>query len=401
MIVSSTLTTYGRGYLKVMCTMCTMGRAAALTLTLAAFTSLVLVLVPSAAAAQDRPCGSRGGVGPVGFDQAQDEAQDEGRRREVQTLMDVIRAALRGQVATERSFEWENDFLKGVEGKTYVPFTLVIDPVKVTSPTMAVYVLVTEHAPTDQPAAPDTDDRQSQADADQSQADADQSEDVSIAFEDAYFIDVDPSESVAHRLRRAFAVPGGEYDLYVAVKETSSSEDTEAPATVMMLKQGLTVPDLWGSELATSTVIMAQQVEPLAAPLSPEEQIANPYTIGAMRIVPAADSIFAGSDSLSLMFLVYNSRLNADNKPDVTVEYNFHRRTSAGEEFFNKTNPQHFNAETLPASFDGSAGHQLVAGQALPLSSFPEGDYRLEITVKDNASGASVIRDVTFTVGGP
>ena len=268
---------------------------------------------------------------------------------------------------------------------------------------------------TDQPAAPDSGGRQSQADADQSQ-------DVSTAFEDAYFIDVDPSESVAHRIRRSFVVPGGEYDVYVAVKETSSSEDTEAPAavmtpfglietsssedteapsTVMMLKQELTVPDFWVSELATSTVIMSQQVEALDAQLSPEEQIANPYTIGTTRIVPVADSIFARSEELSPMFVVYNPRLNADNKPDVTVEYNFHRQTSAGEEYFNKTPPQHFNAKTLPASFDVSAGHQLLAGQGIPLSLFPEGDYRLEINVKDNESGASVIRDVMFTVGGP
>ena len=61
------------------------------------------------------------------------------------------------------------------------------------------------------------------------------------------------------------------------------------------------MPELWGSELATSTVIMAQQVETLDAPLSPEEQIVNPYTIGTMRIVPVTDSIFASSDELSLV----------------------------------------------------------------------------------------------------
>ena len=374
MIVWSTLTSYGKSYLKVMCTMT---RAAALTLTLAAFTSLVLV--PSAAAQGQVP-------------------------QEVQTLIDVVRAAVRGEVVpAARPFEWEHDFLKGVEGKTYVPFTLVIDPVKLASPTMVMYVLVTERAPTDQSAAP--------------QADAAQSQDVSSALEiqDAYFIDVDPFESVAHRIRRAFSVPGGEYDVYVAIKETISSEeaaqtalrsaaqldDVPAQSTVMMLKQELTVPDLWGNELATSTVIMIQRVEPLAAPLSPEEQLANPYTIGTTRLVPVTDSIFAGAEELSLVLLVYNPSLNADNKPDVTVEYNFHRQTSAGEEYFNQTTPQHFNAETLPATFDVSAGHQIVAAQAVPLSLFPEGDYRLEITVEDNASGASVLRDVMFTVGGP
>ena len=385
MIVWSTLTSYGRSYPQVMCTV---SRAAALTLTLAAFTSLVLV--PSAAA-QD--------VDDVLVFGA--SAQDQ-VPRELQTLVDVVRAAVRDQlVPTARPFEWENDFLKGVDGKTYVPFSLVIDPVKITSPRMVVYLLVTEQAPTDQPAAPDSDDRQSQADADQS-------DDVSTAFEiqDAYFIDVDPLESVAHRLSRAFAVPGGEYDVYVAVKETSFSgdteaPDTEAPAMVMMIKEELTVPDLWGNELATSTVIMIQQFQILDTPLSPEEKLSSPYTIGMTRLVPVADSIYANSEELSLVFLIYNPSLNADNKPDVTVEYNFHRRTSAGEEYFNKMPPQHFNAQTLPAAFDVSAGHQIVAGQAVALSLFPEGDYRLEITVEDNESAASVIRDVMFTVGGP
>ena len=356
-----------------------MSRAAALTLTLAAFTSLVLV--PSAAAQDQVP-------------------------QEIQTLVEVVQATVRGQVApAARPFEWENDFLKGVDGNTYVPFTLVIDTAKVTSPTIAMYVFVTEHAPTDQPAdqpaAPDSGDRQSPA----------------LEMQDAYFIDVDPSESVAHRISRSFSIPGGEYDVYVAIKATGSSEDTAqaalrsaaqlafdgvpAQATVMVLKQELTVPDLWSNELATSTVIMTQRVEALDAPLSPEEQLAKPYVIGTTRLVPVTDLIFAASDELSLVLLVYNPSLNADNKPDVTVEYDFHRQTSTGEEYFNRTTPNVFNAETLPATCDVSAGHQIVAGQAVPLSLFPEGDYRLEITVEDKASGASVIRDVMFTVGAP
>ena len=371
MIGWSPLTSYWRSYLKVMRTM----SRAALTLTLAAFTSLVLV--PSAV--------------------AQDQVPPE-----LQPLADAVRAAVQGElVPTARPFEWENDFLKGAAGKTFVPFTLVIDPAKITSSTMVLYLLVTDHAPIDQPAAPDSDDRQSQADADQS-------EDVSTDFQvrDGYIIDLDPFESVSHRISRAFSVPGGVYDVYVAVKGRSSSEDietpdTEAPAMVMVLKEELTVPDLWGDELATSSVIMIHEVETLAVPLSQEEQAENPYTIGTARLVPVTDSIFARSEEVSPLLLVYNTSLNADNKPDVTVEFSFHRRTSAGEEYFNRMSPQHFNAETLPAAFDVSAGHPIIAGQPVPLSSFPEGDYRLEIVVEDNASGASVIRDVMFTVGGP
>ena len=48
--------------------------------------------------------------------------------------------------------------------------------------------------------------------------------------------------------------------------------------------------------------------------------------------------------------------------------------------------------------FDFAAGHQLQSGQAVPLASFPEGDYRLEIKVIDELSSKSVTRNVNFTV---
>ena len=65
---------------------------------------------------------------------------------------------------------------------------------------------------------------------------------------------------------------------------------------------------------------------------------------------------------------------------------------------FNKTPPQAFNAQSLPPNFDPSAGHQIVAGQAVPLASFPEGDFRLEIKVTDNKTSKSLTREVLFSV---
>jgi hypothetical protein len=45
-----------------------------------------------------------------------------------------------------------------------------------------------------------------------------------------------------------------------------------------------------------------------------------------------------------------------------------------------------------------AAGHQLSGSLGVPLASFPEGNYRLEIEVQDKAAGKQVTRDVTFTV---
>jgi hypothetical protein len=92
--------------------------------------------------------------------------------------------------------------------------------------------------------------------------------------------------------------------------------------------------------------------------------------------------------------------MDATNKPDVSVEYNFYAKQAGSEKFFNKTNPQNLNAQTLPKEWDAAAGHQLQSGQAVPLASFPEGDYRLEIKVTDKIANKTLTRDVNFSVSG-
>jgi hypothetical protein len=52
----------------------------------------------------------------------------------------------------------------------------------------------------------------------------------------------------------------------------------------------------------------------------------------------------------------------------------------------------------LPPQFDVAAGHQLPGSLVVPLTSFPVGDYRLEIKVTDKISGKTLTQNVNFTV---
>ena len=45
-----------------------------------------------------------------------------------------------------------------------------------------------------------------------------------------------------------------------------------------------------------------------------------------------------------------------------------------------------------------SAGHQIVAGQSVPLGSFPVADYRLEILITDNEGGSNLTQNVNFSI---
>ena len=320
-------------------------------------------------------------------------------QKEVQSLIDAVEEVVEsGLASTERPFEWESAYLRTEKenpsdtGTTYMIFTIVIDPMTITSPEMAMYLHVRERLETSP---------QSTTAALQEESEEDQ-EVESDTFDDWYMVELDQTEQVTHRVSRAFSVPGGDYDVYVAIKEATSS-DLDVPqidSPAMILKEEVTIPDLWNEQLTTSSIILADRVEALPSQPSAEEQRANPYMLGTTRIVPASDSTFALDEDLSLVFLVYNAVVSEDSKPDVTIEYSFHQITANGEEYFNKTPPQNFNPETLPPSFDLEEGHPLVAGQAIPVSFFPVGDYRLEIKVTDNAGETSLTRDVPFTVSG-
>jgi len=212
-------------------------------------------------------------------------------------------------------------------------------------------------------------------------------------------------------MSRSFTVPAGVYDVFVVAKEpTPEKAPKNAPPPKMsVLKQTVTVPDFWNSELNTSSVIVTEKIDPLPAPLTPTQQADRPYAMGSMELLPKFDMKFTKKSEIQTFMLIYNPKTDSANKPDVTVEYNFCQAApgnepkagepcKAGEKFFNKTNPQSLNAQTLPPIFDMAAGHQLQTGQAVPLASFPEGQYRLEIKVTDKLANKSLTRDVNFTI---
>jgi hypothetical protein len=323
-----------------------------------------------------------------------DKKKDEAQKREIQNIVKIVDDMAAGQPAPDDlGIKWlREDVLKAQGNKEYVPFTVNIDPSKV-SGNVAFYwrVVAKSTAPAAEPAPGKKDDKKDK-DKDKKKSD--------YAYEDISFVPVTAGQNPM-RISRSFTVPAGSYDVFVVVKEpTPEKAPKNAPAPkTSVLKQTVVVPDFWNGELATSTVLMAARIDPLPAPLTPQQQADRPYALGMMEIVPTFDNKLSKKSELSTFMLIYNPKVDSANKPDVTVEYNFYQKLAgAPEKFFNKTNPQALNAQTLPPQFDLAAGHQLQSGQAVPLASFPEGDYRLEIKVTDKIANKSLTREINFTV---
>ncbi len=321
-----------------------------------------------------------------------DKKQSDQQKKDTLDIVKIADGVAAGQPATnDLGLAWgHEDYLKATGNKEYVPFTLTFDPSKIASGSnVALYWRVvakdtTAAATLTLPAKKDDKDK-----------DKDKKPAPRFAYEDINFITANP----AGRISRAFTVGSGTYDVYVILREQASTQKNAPAPKVSVIKQTLTVPDFWSPDLTTSSVIIASKIEPLNAPLSPNEQLERPYALGMMEIVPALETRFTTKGELSIFMLIYNPKTDPMNKPDVTVEYNFYQKPAgAPEKFFNKTTPQDLNGKTLPSAFDMSLGHQLQTGQAVPLASFPAGDYRLEIKVTDKLATKTVTRDVNFTV---
>lgn len=306
--------------------------------------------------------------------QKDDKKRTKQEKEEIETLVKIVDSAMAGEAApSDVKLEIEPVFLKSQEARMFVPFTLEISDfpagkdavlyIRVVDPTQAV----------------------------------DPKKKVEYPWDDVHFVPAAQLAGSPARLNRVFMAKAGTYDVYVLAKERLPERAPKnATYKAGLLKTSVTVPDL-AAEFTTSSVLVADKVNVLSEPLSMDEARERPFSFGLQELEPAADMDFSKADELSIFFQVYNPGLTASGKPDLTLEYNFHRMEGDEEKFFNKTNPQAVNESNLPPQFD-PARFPVPGGITVPLKSFGEGKYRLEIKVTDKTSSKVLTRNVNFTV---
>lgn len=307
-------------------------------------------------------------------------------RKEAQAIEALLSA---GKIpANDLALTWlGSDALRSQNNKIYVPFTVTLDPAAVTTGRVTVYWRVTSADAPVEPPPPPPRGRRNKGDA---------REDAVPEY--LSIVALEPGQTAPFRVSRAVAVSPGAYELSVIVKETPpAGKKLDHPARVGFVRQSLSVPDFWSGDLTTSSVIVGSRIDPLPAPLTPAQLFERPYALGNIEVIPAGTTRFSKRDELSVFMMIYNAKVDASNAPDVMVEFNFFNVANGSEKYFNRTNPQALNAQTV-SGLDPATG--LPNGQTVPLGAFPEGDYRMEIKVTDKLAGKAITRDVKFSVAG-
>jgi hypothetical protein len=364
--------------------------AAALTVTCGTFVSA------------QRPA-PKGDQKPDAAAAAQQQAQDQ----DIQAVYHMADAAMAGQAPADFPIQLQTDFLKAQAGRVWVPLTMTLDPAKSTVGPLTLYLRVTPRgmsapapapAPAAAPAEPAKDgkdkDKKKKDDKDKKGAAPPAPPAASYPYQDVALLDLKaPAPGQPLRIQRGIGVPPGSYDLYIVMHERGATGKSS------VLKQPLDVPNYASGELMTSTIILAERVDQLAAPVATDQQSEHPYAFGQTEIVISPERRFKKSQELIVLFQIYNPNLTPDKKFYLEATYTFYRQEAGAEKRFNSTEPQKFDNESMGPNFDPTgATSSIQAGQGIPLQSFPDGPYRLEVKITDKQSTKVLTQSINFTV---
>src|SRR3954447_16992869 len=148
----------------------------------------------------------------------------EASHREGAALVSLVDAAASGRAASDFSIGWRNDFFKAQTG-TFVPFTVTVAPAQLSAASALMYVRATRRESARPRVA--------------------RVEGVRSPFELISPVQLAGRDEPV-RITRGFAVPPGEYDVYVALREQAPDLiASESRLKAAVLKQPLSVPDFW------------------------------------------------------------------------------------------------------------------------------------------------------------
>jgi GWxTD domain-containing protein len=210
-------------------------------------------------------------------------------------------------------------------------------------------------------------------------------------FEDTVQVDV-PAELLPRTAENASvywkAVPlrPGRYKLYVAVKDVNGDRKG-------IWSRSIVVPDYSEDKLATSTLIVADQMEAV-----PTKDIGTgSFVIGTMKVRPRvapADgkpAVFKKDKDQKLNFWMQVYNLGVDektHKPSATFEYNI-TNLATNKQVVQKTE----STDTM-----GNVGEQITLQKSIAAANLQPGIYKIQIKVNDNISKQTVDPSAVFQV---
>ena len=183
---------------------------------------------------------------------------------------------------------------------------------------------------------------------------------------------------------KALPLRPGRYRFDIVVKDVNGDR-------VGTWSRGVQVPEFSEEKLAASTLIVADQMEKVAA----KNVGSGNFVIGSTKVRPRVEpgngqpASFKPNQKANFWMQVYNLAMSEQTKkPSAEIQYEI-KNTA--------TNALVVDSRETTEQM-GNIGDQITLEKSLPLASLPAGIYQITITVKDNVSKQTISPTARFAV---
>lgn len=189
-----------------------------------------------------------------------------------------------------------------------------------------------------------------------------------------------PSLDLSSIYQKSVLLRSGLYRLDLVIKDTLNGN-------IGTLSAALRVPAFDEGRLDASSLILADQIEPVASVQIGTGQ----FVLGAYKVRPRTSREFSSSDTLGIYLQLYNLKVDeATHQTKASVAY---RIVEAGTE-----NQKEVWREVETADHLHQGGEQLTVERLIPVSSLAPGRYRIEVTAIDLLTNETISRAAEFIV---
>ena len=179
--------------------------------------------------------------------------------------------------------------------------------------------------------------------------------------------------------QKAVPLRPGLYRLDVVLKDTTSNN-------IGVVNTRLAVPPFDDDKLQASTLILADEISPVAA----KDIGLGMFVIGSMKVRPKLDQSFSASQPIGLYFQVYNLKIDdTTHKNNASVEIQILQGAQSIKHVVQSSEQLH------------QAGEQMTVQESLPAQTLAPGKYRIEIKTTDAVANQTISRSADFTVTPP
>jgi len=179
--------------------------------------------------------------------------------------------------------------------------------------------------------------------------------------------------------QKALPLRSGLYRLDVVLKDTTSNN-------VGVINTRLAVPPFDDDELQASTLILADEIAPVAA----KDIGIGMFVIGSTKVRPKLDQSFGANQPVGVYFQVYNLKIDqSTHKNNASVDIQILQGDKAVKHVTQTSEQLH------------QSGEQLTVQETIPAQTLPPGNYRIEIKTTDALANQSISRSAEFKVTAP